>query len=116
MPVISDLSISSVTYVGQTLTCTGVAFGINQYAVSNIETSPTGAGIWTAVSSIDSWGDSQAVGTTVLGNGIFDVRITNSDNEQVISIGAFSNGSILVSNDILLGLTTKVGLRVAVGF
>ena len=99
MPIIFGTEITDISYDEETgvLTVTGEAFGINEYAgISNIETSPTGAGSWTAVDSIDSWSDTEAVGTysTPLASGIYDVRITSSDGETYVS-----TGGIFISSD-----------------
>jgi len=95
MPVQFGTLVVSASYDKDTrvLTVVGEAFGINQYAgISNIEVSPSGAGVWAAVSTIVSWADELVVGlfATDLAVGTYDVRVTSSDGEiSPISTGAF---------------------------
>lgn len=93
MPVSSDLSITSCTYNKPTkvLTVKGVAFGENQYPVSAVAYSIHGAGVWVAT-TITSWSDTQVVCSTVATlSGVYDIRITNSDNEQYTGSSALNN-------------------------
>jgi len=93
MPIIFGTRILTATYNEDTLqiALTGQAFGINEYAgTSNIEVSLTGAGVWIAVASIDTWGDEAATGTlaAALGTAVYDVRVTSSDGEEYVLTGA----------------------------
>ena len=85
MPIIFGTTITAVTYNAPlNITVDGRAFGINQYPISDVETSLSGAGVWTAVAAINSWSDTQVLATlgAPLVPGDYDVRITSSDGEQ----------------------------------
>jgi hypothetical protein len=84
MPIISDLSITSVTYdpAALTLTFAGVAFSENQYS-GIIELSKNGGAYLTPAGSYTSWADSQVVYTlsAALAPGTYAARLTNGDGE-----------------------------------
>jgi len=96
MPVQFGTLVVSASYDKDTrvLTVVGEAFGINQYAgISNIEVSPSGAGVWTSVDTIVSWADELVTGsfTADLAGGAYDIRVTSSDGEvSSIATGAFA--------------------------
>jgi len=96
MPVQSDLSVISCVFDKLTgaLTVNGVAFGENQYPVSNVQYKKSDSAIWISVTSITAWADSQ-IGATItlpLPGGRYDVRVVNSDNETSTPLtGAFNN-------------------------
>jgi hypothetical protein len=81
-----DPSITTVTYTKATTSITlgGSAFLTNR-GDGKIETSPTGAGMWTEVDSYTSWADDGAVGVYELAVGTYDVRLTTSDGETATS-------------------------------
>ena len=64
MPLISDLTLSSVAYDSSalTLTATGTAFAELQADSGKLEYQLNGAAGWTEVNSYTSWADSQVVG------------------------------------------------------
>jgi len=98
MPIVFGTEILSATYDASTdkLTVTGKAFGLNEYPVSDIEVSLTGAGAWSSVDTIDSWSDDEVIGSfsSALSGGTYDVRVTSSDGEvSPVSTGAFTISS-----------------------
>jgi hypothetical protein len=84
--------IASASYSKPTkqITCVWDHAGAFQYAVSNIEVSPAGAGVWVSVASIDSWSDDAGSGTFLVGlaPGNYDVRGTSSDNTPYVLLGS----------------------------
>jgi hypothetical protein len=96
--LILTVSYDQATY---TISCTGEAFGINQYAgVSNIEVSASGSGTWTSVAAITIWGDEAVAGTLAsdLSSGNYDVRVTSSDAEQ----DTYENAIIIPAGDNMI--------------
>lgn len=86
MPVIFGTLVTAVVYddTALTIAITGEAFGINEYAgTSNIEYKLSSDVGWSDVLSIDSWSDTQVVGSIAgkLLGGVYDVRVTSSDGE-----------------------------------
>ena len=83
MPIISDLSITSVSYNTTTyiITINGVAFSENQYD-GKVEVSVNG-GAYSEPSGSYSWSDTQVVLTldSKLTDGTYAVRLVNGDGE-----------------------------------
>ena len=92
MPVLFGTKILTVTYTAATkkLSVTGKAFGINQYASSNIGVRLNGSPDITYVASIDSWADEHVTGTLAaeLAAGSWDIIVVSSDGEQAVSLNA----------------------------
>lgn len=84
MPVLSDLSLASVTYnaSAKTLTFAGVAFSENRYT-GIIEISLNGGAYSTPAGTYTSWADGTVVYTlnAALASGTYAARLTNGDGQ-----------------------------------
>lgn len=116
MPLIFGTTVSSASYLSNQITANGEAFADTVYAgISNIEVSLTGLSAWTAVDTIDSWSDTQVIGSFLssLLPGTYDVRVTSSDGEVSNTlVGGFvisGNGGHLFGDLALVGDSVLVG-------
>lgn len=100
MPLITGLIVSSVTYVYGTGGCDvhGEYFAENQYD-GKIEVTKDGGATYIEFNSYGGWANTHVSGTfsPLLVSGVWDLRITNGDNETYSFSGAIKVGGLLTT-------------------